>query len=198
MKLDPLNCYKTYLALKSHFTKDTYDYHKYNGKVRANLNSFYKRKDRFWFEKLSRNKDDQQIVEFFVSNFSSCDDPQSLWIGEIIKNGEDTYKKWKKKTESLSYIFKQEVSSLFTSENFDEMFKISDNKHPKILKEFLQKNISIETLIILNKILNYKEQFDKRLNDPVWKFISMKIEKYSPFVYIDFIKYKQLLRECVL
>ena len=32
--------YKTYLALKQHFTKQEYDYFKYNGKVRANENSF--------------------------------------------------------------------------------------------------------------------------------------------------------------
>jgi hypothetical protein len=186
------------LALKNHFTKDTYDYHKYNGKVKANLKSFYNRKDRFWFEKLSRNKTDEEIIDFFVSNFSSCEDPQSLWIGEIIKNGEENYKQWKKRKESLSYIFKGEVSSLLNSENFDEMFKIQNNKHPKIVKEFLQKNISIETLIILNYILQYKENFDSRLIDPVWKFISMRIDKYSPFVLIDKVKYKQLLKDCVL
>ena len=198
MKLDPLNCYKTYLALKNHFTKDTYDYHKYNGKVKANLKSFYNRKDRFWFEKLSRNKTDDEIVDFFVSNFSSCEDPQSLWIGDIIKNGEENYKKWKKRRESLSYIFKEEVSSTLNSENFDEMFRIENNKHPKIIKQFLQKNISIETLIILNRILQYKKNFDSSLTDPVWKFISMRIDKYSPFVFIDKVKYKQLLRDCVL
>jgi len=198
LKLDPLNCYKTYLALKNHFTKDTYDYHKYNGKVKANLKSFYNRKDRFWFEKLSRNKTDDEIVDFFVSNFSSCEDPQSLWIGDIIKNGEENYKKWKKRRESLSYIFKEEVSSTLNSENFDEMFRIENNKHPKIIKQFLQKNISIETLIILNRILQYKKNFDSSLTDPVWKFISMRIDKYSPFVFIDKVKYKQLLRDCVL
>lgn len=198
MTLDPLNCYKTYLALKNHFTKDTYDYHKYNGKVKANLKSFYNRKDRFWFEKLSRNKTDDEIVDFFVSNFSSCEDPQSLWIGDIIKNGEENYKKWKKRRESLSYIFKEEVSSLLNAENFDEMFRIENNKHPKIIKEFLQKNISIETLIILNRILQYKKNFDSKLTDPIWKFISMRIEKYTPFVFIDKVKYKQLLKDCVL
>ena len=44
--------------LKNHFTKEKYDYHKYCGKSRASIQSFYKRKDRFFFEKLSRQKDD--------------------------------------------------------------------------------------------------------------------------------------------
>jgi hypothetical protein len=195
--LEPLNCYKAYLALKNHFTNKNYNYFTYNGKVKANLKSFYKRKDRFYFEKMSRQKSDEEIINFFVSNFASCEDPQSLWIGEIIKEGEETYKNWMRKNQSLSYIFKEEVSIL-NSKNFDDMFNIEDNKHPKILKEFLQKKISLETMIILNNILDYKKQFDKKLQDPVWEFVSMRIEKYAPFIHIDSNKFKSILKECVL
>ena len=77
----PFDTYKTYLALKNHFTKDSYDYHKYQGKSRASLQSFYKRKDRYWFEKLSRQKEDKEVIDFFVANFVSCTDPQTVWIG---------------------------------------------------------------------------------------------------------------------
>lgn len=189
--------YLCYLSLKSHFNKKTYDYHKYNGKVKANLQSFYKRKDRFYFEKMSRQKSDEEIVNFFVSNFVSCDDPQTLWIGEIIKEGEQNYKNWMRKIQSLSYIFKEEISIL-NSSNFDDMFKVKNNKHPEILKLFLRKDISLETMVILNSILNYKKQFDNKLNDPVWEFISMRIEKYTPFLHIDKNKFKNVLRECVL
>ena len=146
---------------------------------------------------MSRQKGDEEIINFFVSNFASCDDPQSLWVGHIIKEGEETYKNWMRKTQSLSYIFKEEIS-IFNSKNFDEMFSIKGNKHPKILKEFLQKKLSLETMIILNNILDYKKQFDKKLQDPVWEFVSMKIEKYAPFIHIDVNKFKQLLKECVL
>lgn len=197
MKLDPLNCYKTYLALKNHFTNKTYNYFTYNGKVKANIQSFYKRKDRFYFEKMSRQKTDEEIINFFVSNFASCDDPQSLWIGEIIKEGEENYKNWMRKTQSLSYIFRDEIS-IFNSKNFDEMFKIENGKHPKILKEYLNKKLSLETMIILNNILNYKKHFDNKLKDPVWEFTSMRIEKYSPFLHIDVSKFKEILKEGVL
>jgi hypothetical protein len=195
--VDPLNCYKTYLSIKNHFTNKKYNYFTYNGKVKANIQSFYKRKDRFYFEKMSRQKTDEEIINFFVSNFASCNDPQSLWIGEIIKEGEDNYKNWMRRTQSLSYIFKEEISIL-NSKNFDEMFQIESNKHPKILKQFLQKNISLETMIVLNDILGYKKHFDKKLKDPVWEFVSMRIEKYTPFLHIDSNKYKTILKECVL
>jgi hypothetical protein len=197
LKLEPFESYQKYLALKNHFTNKKYNYFTYNGKVKANLQSFYKRKDRFWFEKLSRNKTDEEILNFFVANFASCDDPQSLWIGQIIKEGEENYTNWMRKTQSLSYIFKEEIS-IFNSKNFDDMFNIEGNKHPLIIRNYLQKKISLETLIILNSILNYKKQFDKKLQDPVWEFVSMRIEKYTPFIHIDVNKFKQLLKECVL
>jgi len=197
LKLEPYQAYTTYLSLKNHFTDKKYNYFTYNGKVKANIQSFYKRKDRFYFEKMSRQKNDEEIINFFISNFVSCDDPQSLWIGEIIKEGEENYKNWIRKIQSLSYKFKEEVSIL-NSENFDEMFEVKSNKHPKILKEFLQKKLSLETMIILNNILNYKSHFDKKLKDPVWEFISMRIEKYSPFLHIDNNKFKQILKEEVL
>jgi len=53
-------------------------------------------------------------------------------------------------------------------------------------------------MIILNNILDYKKQFDKKLKDPVWEFVSMRIEKYSPFIHIDSNKFKSILRECVM
>lgn len=198
MKLDPLNCYKTYLALKNHFTKEKYDYHKYCGKTNASLNSFYKRKDRFWFEKLSRNKSDDEVVNFFIANFVMCDDPQSLWIGEIIREGEDNYKKWNKKIQSLSYTFKEEISSIFNSKNFDSVFLIENNRHPELLKYYLQGKISIETLLILDYILDFTKNFDKKLDDPIWNFISLKIKKYKSFLHINVFKFKKILKECVL
>lgn len=198
MKLEPFSCYKTYLALKNHFTKDNYDYHKYCGKSRASLQSFYNRKDRFWFEKISRQKSDQEIIDFFVSNFVSCNDPQSLWIGEIIKEGEQNYINWAKRSQALTYIFKEEITSVFTSKNFDQMFEIKNGQHPQILKQHLQKNLSIETLIILDRILSFKKNFDKKLDDPIWNFVSMKMAKYSSFLHIDIFKFRKILKESLL
>ena len=194
----PFDAYRCYLSMKNHFTKDKYDYHKYRGKSRATVQSFYKRKDRFWFEKLARNKSDQEVVEFFVSNFITCTDPGKLWIGEMIKDGEGRYIEWKKRNQSLSYVFKEETESLFSDGNFDSMFAMDGTRHPQILKEYLRKNISIETLVILDKILGFRENFDSHLKDPVWETVSMRIKKYSPFLNIDVQRYKQILKRVVL
>jgi len=193
----PADAYRCYLSMKNHFTKDKYDYHKYRGKVRATNESFYKRKDRFWFEKLARNKSDQEVVDFFVSNFISCTDPSKLWIGEMIKEGEDRYTEWKKRNQSLSYIFKEESEHLFENQKVDEIFDCSKG-HPPVLKKFLNGTISIETLVIYDRIFLFGNTFDKKLLDPVWESVSMRIKKYSPFLNIDVPRYKKILQGIVL
>ena len=198
IKVQPFDTYKAYLGLKNHFTKEKYDYVKYCGKSRASLESFYKRKDRFFFEKISRQKNDEEVIDFFVANFVSCNDPQSLWVGEIMRNGEDNYINWKRRTQSLSYVFKEEVENIFSGKDFDKMFEVKGTTHPQIIKEHLQENISLETLIILEKILGFKKNFDKKLDDPVWKFLSMRMKKYNSFLNINVLQYRKLLKQIVL
>jgi len=193
----PYDAYREYLALKNHFTKNSYDYFKYNKKVRATVQSFYKRKDRMWFEKVARQKSDQEVVDFFVANFISCPDPETLWIGEMIREGEERYQQWQKKIQSLSYVFKEETQQLFEQHKFEDVFKCSKG-HPPLLKKFLSGKISLETMVIYDRIFLYGNTFDKKLLDPVWETVSRKIKKYSPFLHIDIFRYRKILKEIIL
>ena len=193
----PFDAYKCYLSLKNHFTKDSYDYFKYCGKSRATVQSFYKRKDRMWFEKVSRQKSDKEVIEFFVANFVSCPDPETLWIGEMIKEGEGRYQQWQKKIQSLSYIFKEETQELFEQHNLEEVFSCSKG-HPLLLKKFLSGKISLETMVIYDRIFLYGNTFDKKLKDPVWETVSRRIKKYNPFLKIDIFRFSKILKEIVL
>jgi len=196
-KVKPFDAYKSYLGLKNHFTKDSYDYHKYCGKSRASIQSFYNRRDRYFFEKLSRQKDDKEVIEYFVSNFVNATDPSSLWVGEIVKNGENNYQEWKKTQQSMTYLFRQQSDMLFSSNNIDDVFECSKG-HPIVLKKHLSKEVSLETLVIYDRILLFRKRFDKLLIDPVWESVSMKMRKYDPFLKIDIFKYKKILKEIVL
>ena len=193
----PADAYRCYLALKNHFTKDHYDYIKYRGKTRASNAAFYKRKDRFWFEKFARQKNDKEIEEFFVSNFIYSTDPSTVWIGEMIKEGEGRYQEWQKKVQSLTYVFKEETESVFENKKIDDMFDCSKG-HPPILKIYLKGDISLESMVIYDRILGYGKDFDKRLKDPVWETVSRKIKKYSPFLNIDVSRYKKILKEVII
>ena len=193
----PFDAYRCYLSLKNHFTKDHYDYHKYRGKTRAPVQAFYKRKDRFWFEKFARQKNDKEVEEFFVSNFIYSTDPATVWIGEMIKEGEGRYTEWKKKVQSLTYIFKEETENVFDNKKVDDMFDCSKG-HPPILKSYLGGDISLESMVIYDRIFDYGKDFDKRLKDPVWETVSRKIKKYSPFLNIDVSRYKKILKEVII
>jgi len=193
----PADAYRCYLALKNHFTKEHYDYIKYRGKTRASNEAFYKRKDRFWFEKFARQKNDKEIEEFFVSNFIYSTDPSTVWIGEMIKEGEGRYQEWQKKVQSLTYVFKEETESVFENKKVDDMFDCSKG-HPPILKIYLKGDISLESMVIYDRILGYGKDFDKRLKDPVWETVSRKIKKYSPFLNIDVSRYKKILKEVII
>ncbi len=196
VKMTPFDVYKTYLGLKNHFTKDKYDYHKYCGKTRASLQSFYKRKDRYWFEKMSRQKNDREVVDFFVSNFVASGD--STWIGEMIREGESAYISWQKRIQSLSYLFREEVENMIVNTDLDSLFSVKNGQHPKVLKLHLQGHISIETLIILNRILGFMQDFDKKLEDPVWETVSKTMKKYDSFLNIDIFRFRKILKDCVL
>tara|TARA_Y100000385_G_C12978955_1_gene587511 strand:+ start:319 stop:915 length:597 start_codon:yes stop_codon:yes gene_type:complete len=195
MKVTPFEVYQTYLSFKNHFTREKYDYFKYSGKTNASITSFNKRRDRYFFEKMSRQKSDIEIKEYFLSNFIT-EDSSKIWIREIIQNGECKYTDWKKKSQSLSYLFSEEVSSIFTQKNFDSIFSTSKG-HPIILKKYLGGKMSIETLVILEKILKFRKRFDSKLQDPVWLSVSLILRKYEPFLNIDVSKYKTILKEIV-
>ena len=197
MKVTPFETYQTYLSMKSHFTNRKYDFFKYGGKSRATITSFNKRKDKYWFEKTSRKYSDQQILDFLLSNFLSTDNPQNLWIGEIINSGERNYAEWMRRQQSLTYLFKEQLNELLSSKNLNEVFDCSNRKHPVVLKRYLGGEISLETLMILEKVFSFAKNFDKKLEDPVWETVSMKLKKYNPFLNINVFQYKKILRELV-
>jgi len=196
MKVTPFETYQSYLSMKSHFTNPKYDFFKYGGKSRATVTSFNKRKDKYWFEKTSRKYSDEEVLNFLLANFVNANNPQNLWIGEIINSGERTYAEWMKRKQSMTYIFKEQSENLLSETDLEELFNCSKG-HPLVLKRYLGGEISLETLTILEKVFSFVKNFDKKLKDPVWESVSLKIKKYSPFININVFQYKKLLKEVV-
>ena len=196
MKVTPFETYQTYLSMKSHFTNKRYDFFKYGGKSRATMTSFNKRKDKYWFEKTSRKYSDQEITDFLLSNFVNTDTPQNLWIGEIINSGERKYADWMRRQQSLTYLFKEQSKKLLLEKKLEEVFNCSKG-HPPILKKYLGGDISLETLVIFEKIFSFGKKFNRKLKDPVWETVNMKMKKYIPFLNINVFQYKKILREII-
>jgi len=194
--MSPLESYQKYLALKLHFSGN-YDYFKYGGKTSVSSAAFDKRRDRFKFVKLSNKLSDQQILEFYLANFIRGKE----WIGDFDN------KHWtehKKVNQSLEYNYVNDMEKLLTLvEKFDILFISDERNHPKLVKAYLGKKISLETLVILEKILKYRKQFDKNISEAyVWPKVSLLIKKYEPFLKIDVNAYRlktlELVKELLL
>ena len=194
--MTPFETYRTYLSMKSHFTNPKFDFFKYGGKSRATITAFNKRKDKYWFEKTSRKYTDQEVVDFLLSNFVNATNPQNLWIGEIINSGERTYAEWKMRQQSLTYMFKEQSENLLLENDLSKVFSCSKG-HPLLLKKYLGGEVSLETLSILERIFSFQKNFDKKLTDPVWETVSLKLKKYLPFININVFHFKNILRGIV-
>ena len=188
--------YKIYLAVKLHFTSKarSYDFHRHLGKTTARLETFTKRRDRYFFHKLSKSYNSNTIVDYFVSNFVTN---TNLWVGDIIgKTGDDNYKQWSKKIEALHYYYEQDIDYILEQDyKFDDLFKSVNGQHPPILKMFLSKKINFETVLILDEILSFTKQLNKNINEKVlWPKLYDRMIRYKSFLNYNLTKYKMTLK----
>jgi hypothetical protein len=192
-ELDGFDAYSLYHALKLHFT-GSYDFIKYNGKTNVSKDQFAKRKDRYSFYRLSRKYNREELISFLVSNFVY--NPK-IWIMDLLlEEAEDRYKKWMKKQQSLSYVFKENLDTLFEEcDNPDELLKVQDGEYPKLYNQFLQGNIEVETILILNNLLNFVPMWDKKISDDlIYPEFSNRCKKYAPFIHYERNKMKDILK----
>jgi hypothetical protein len=68
------------------------------------------------------------------------------------------------------------------SNEFNDLFDVSDGQHPPILCYALARKINIETFIILDDILQFIPKFNRDMQDTiVWPDYYKKCMKYKPF-----------------
>jgi hypothetical protein len=101
-----------------------------------------------------------------------------------------------KRQQSLTYLFKEQSEQLLSETKLEDAFSCLKG-HPPVLKKFLGGKISPEVLVIYDIIFQFGNVFDKKLIDPVWETVSLKIRKYKPFLQVDIFKYKKILRDIV-
>ena len=189
IRMNEFEAYEKYVALKLHFTSE-YDYFRYNGKTSVTPKSFNERKDKFHFKRLAKKYDDSTIRDYFIANI--IDNKQ--WIGNM---DIATYSQWQARIQSIEYVFSNDVEKLLTNvTDFDIIFNSDKGNHPKLVKAYLGKKISLETLVIFEKLLRFRKTFNKEITDQIiWPKVNMLIEKYEPFVEANISRCRKLLIE---
>jgi len=177
--MTPIDVYLMYCALKAHFGNKNYDYFKYEGKTRVSRDSFYKRKDRIFFTKLSKKyTKHEDIRDYLVSNFIMEHE------GYVAKFTDKNYEDWSIRQYDFCSTFIKEMKPLV--KNFESLFEVKDNKHPKLLQEYLGRRVSLETLIVLDKLLGFIKNWDKNMDeDFIWINVRKMIKNYQGFLTID-------------
>ena len=186
------SAFALYNALKLHFSSPSYDYFKYHGTTNVSESSFLNRKDKYSFYKLSRKYSLEEMKNFYIANLLEND---VKWIGDIMgPEGEDVYKKWQKRNESLTYQFEQDIIFLFDSSG--SFLHVDNGSHPYLLSMMMQGEVMIETVAILNDLMGFFPMWKKKIvDDIVWPNWQLKIEKYTPFLNYDKQKFKSILKE---
>jgi len=191
--------FKLYLAVKLHFTTDTYDYEEYGGKVNCKLETFTKRNDRYFFHKLSKRYNERDILDYFVANFTLN---SGKWIGNLIQNdGREIYLDFKKRKESFGYHFRSDLVAINNDFNnrglsFDDGFLCGGGQHPRLLRLLIQKRASFQTIVALNHFLSFTKNWYKEITENVvWPKISSTIAKLKPFVRFNITECKLIMKE---
>jgi hypothetical protein len=190
--------YCIYQAIKLHFTSESYNFFQYDGKTRVSVDAFQKRRDKFLFHRLARKYRDDEMVPFLVANFVHSDDN---WTKSLLEDqAEETYRYWKRTTDSMSKVYLEDLQKICPDpKEFNNLFKVEDGQFPKLLVAFLQKDVTIETLVILNNIFNFIQIWDKKISDDIiYPKVSRKVRKYGAFLAVNVDKYKQLTKETLL
>jgi hypothetical protein len=189
--------YCTYQAIKLHFSTEQYNFFHYDGKTRVSIDAFQKRRDKFLFHRLARKYRDDEMVPFLVANFVHSDDN---WTKSLLEEeAEQTYREWKRRTDSMSKVYTEDLQKIATKETFNDLFKVEDGQFPKLLIAFLQKDVTIETMVILNNIFDFIRIWDKKISDDIiYPKMSRKIRKYGAFLAVNVDKYKILTKETLL
>lgn len=188
---ETFDLYRHYIAVKQHFNREDYDYFKYNGNVNATVKSMTGRNDKSYFQKINQHRNPKEYV------FANILNNPTIWIGDIAQDkdkSDKAFADWERRMQSLTYIFKEEIGQL--SDDFDANFIPEEGGHPPLFRLLLRKKVCIETVVILDMILNFTKLWDRKMkNDPVWKQHSIRIRKYKPFLTIELPKFKQMVKD---
>lgn len=186
--------YALWNALKLHFTSDSYDYFKYNGKTNVSKQTFTTNKSKYHFYKLSRKYNLEELKDFYVANFIQG---KGDWVGDLLQDGDENYTKWQKTQQSLTYTFENDIIVLLDKvENPNDLLVVRSNEFPKLMQYTTQGDVTLETLIILNDLMNFFPMWEKEIyDDIVWPNFKNKCVKYKPFLHYDKEKFKQILKE---
>ena len=181
--MDGYKVWKLYMAVKLHFTTNSYNVFNNRGHVKGARDTFYNRNDRFIFEKLARKfPTERDVIQYFVANFAYGNNEVVYEPGE----GDRNLTTWNKRKESVSQVFENDLHAIclhLEKEGLSEshLYEKSGSDFPELFKLYLGGYITIETMVILDSYVNYIARIPSQLNLLLGEE-SRRIDKCKGFV----------------
>ena len=184
-KVDPMVAYSTYMAIKLHFQPGTYDAFKFNFKgPQRKREAFAKSNDRFAYEKLAKKYPSHpDLILYYVANVLDS----RTWVRDMT---DEVYQLWQAKMQRLTYQFNTDMSKLCDYAlnhelTFDQCLEAGRTNEVPILKLMMQGSIQVESVIIVDVLVDFIARINKKtLTDPL-NLLSDKVymmRQYKPFL----------------
>ena len=176
--MSALEAYKIYLSIKLHFQRATYDITKHGMRANMHREKFEAKTNmKLIFGKLARKYKKQELINIIVSNFANGDKYGGM---PFDSNAMDVYKDWVSRRNKRSYQFEQDLNSIYDRMKQDNIEDCTvDSGHPLIIKMLLGKQIALETVVIINRELNFIDDYK---DDLILKDTCLTVIKYTPFL----------------
>lgn len=181
--MDGFKVWKLYMAVKLHFTTNSYNVFNNRGHVKGARDTFYARNDRFIFEKLARKfPTERDIIQYFVANFAYGNQ-------EVVyepSTGDSNLITWNKRKQSISQVFESDLHTILLHLEKNGMTEkhLYEGNPPELFKLYLGGYITVETMVILNSFADYLTTLKLQLN-LLWAEECRIIDKCKGFVKFD-------------
>lgn len=183
--MDGFQAFKYYTAVKLHFTSPRFDLQQTKGKVKGSRERFETRNDRMLFEKLSRSfSSDQEYIRYIASNFMyGCQD-----VIYDTPRAQSNYKEYVRRRQSITKIFTDDLDTIL---NQGVQYNFSGHSIPDVVRLYLTKQITLETLVILDRFDDIVKRIRSGLSTQLALMMSddlLRIERAKMFVKYDELK----------
>jgi len=193
-----------YLAMKQHFSNPNFDFFQYNGQVKAKESTYQQRNDFWFFETIAKKLSSEEVQDFLLASFIYSKDPTKIWIGDIKRSGGDRWMALQKQRQSMSYTVEQDLGTVVEhleakGYSFNDLFATLGSNHPPLLKLHVKGDVSLETMIVLDDLVQYSKKWKKELewDDFVWPDVKKLMNNYKGFLTINTDKYRMKLLKLI-
>lgn len=183
--MDDYNLFKTYVALKSHFTTDDYDFIRYGGKCKITEKAYQKRKDVKSFRVVAGWLPQKLCVPFLVSHFVDLTSFNMSFVMENPAKSQKIFNRWKERTKDVLEAYRTDLRTIAVESNYSwrDCITQRDEDYPLLFKMVMSGRITPETYSMLDSLFHFTNKDYKGMDtDVMFLSLNVKYRKYRRFL----------------